>query len=140
LSAQCLYPFDGTFEYRQNVIPVLFQKNSKQHDPSDLLQRWRNGTDYIFSEWKDDIDELASFLKTNDADGVKTIHIFFPHDPDASSQVSTHIVINASGFSEGFGAFQKGARSASIVLPKSAVHFANRNDVGQYLRYCMRPR
>jgi hypothetical protein len=71
-----LIPFDGTFEYRQNVIPVLFQKNSKQHDPSDLLQRWRNGTDYIFSEWKDVIDELASFLKTNDADGVKTTYPF----------------------------------------------------------------
>jgi hypothetical protein len=102
-----LIPFDGTFEYRQNLIPVLFQKNRKQDDPSDLLQRWRNGTDYIFSEWKDDIDELASFLQANDADGVKIIHIFFPHDPDASSQVSTHIVINVSGFSEGFGAFQK---------------------------------
>jgi hypothetical protein len=106
-----LIPFDGTFEYRQNVIPVLFQKNSKQHDPSDLLQRWRNGTDYVFSEWKDDIDELASFLKTNDADGVKTIHIFFPRDPDASSQVSTHTAINVSGFSDGFGAFRMACSS-----------------------------
>jgi hypothetical protein len=102
-----LIPFDGTFEYRQNVIPVLFQKNSKQHDPFGLLQRWKNGTDYMFLESKDDVDELASFLKTNDADGVKTIHIFFPHDPDASYQVSTHIAINVSGFSDGFGAFQK---------------------------------
>ena len=102
-----LIPFDGTFEYRQNVIPVLFQKNSKQHDPFGLLQRWKNGTDYMFLELKDDVDELASFLKTNDADGVETIHIFFPHDPDASSQVSTHMVIKVSGFSDGFGTFQK---------------------------------
>ena len=102
-----LIPFDGTFEYRQNVILVLFQKNAKEHDPSDLLQRWRNGTDYIFSESKDDIDELASFLKTNDADGEQTIHIFFPHDLDATPQVLNHIAINVSGFSDGFGAFQK---------------------------------
>ena len=26
---------------------------------------------------KDEVDELGSFLKTNDADGVKSIHIFF---------------------------------------------------------------
>jgi hypothetical protein len=34
----------------------------------------------MFLESKDEVDELASFLKTNDADGVETIHIFFPHD------------------------------------------------------------
>jgi hypothetical protein len=101
-----LVPFDGTFEYRQSVIPVLFQENSKQYDPSDLLQRWRNGIDYIFLESKNDVDELASFLKANDADGVKAVHIFFPHDLDVSSQVSNHIVINVSGFSDGSGAFQ----------------------------------
>ena len=37
----------------------------------------------MFLEAKNDVDELASFLKTNDADGVETIHIFFPHDLDA---------------------------------------------------------
>jgi hypothetical protein len=108
IAGAILIPFDGTFEYRQNEIPVLFQKNGEQYDRSDLLQRWKNGGDYIFLESKDDVDELASFLKTNDADGVKTIHIFFPHDLDVSSQISNHIVINVSGFSDGFDAFQTG--------------------------------
>jgi hypothetical protein len=102
-----LIPFDGTLEYRQNVIPVLFQKDTEQNDPSGLLQRWKNGTDYIFLESQEDVDELASFLKTNDADGVKALNIFFPHDLDATAQVSTHIVIGVTGFSDGFGAFQK---------------------------------
>jgi hypothetical protein len=101
-----LIPFDGTLKYRQNMIPVLFQKNTDQNDPSDLLQQWKNGADYIFLESKEDIDELGSFLKTNDAEGVKAVHIFFPHDLDATPQVSTHIAISVSGFSDGFGAFQ----------------------------------
>src|ERR1700730_5701232 len=43
-----LMPFDGTFENKQHVIPVLIQKRSDQYDPSDLLQKWKNGTEYIF--------------------------------------------------------------------------------------------
>jgi hypothetical protein len=102
-----LIPFDGTFGSRKNIIPVLFQKNNGQYDSSNLLQRWKNGTDYMFLEAKNDVNELALFLKTNDTDGVETIHIFFPHDLDATPQVSNHIAINVSGFSDGFGAFQK---------------------------------
>jgi hypothetical protein len=101
-----LIPFDGTFESRKNVIPVLFQKNGERYDPSDLLQRWNNGTDYMFLEPKDDVDELASFLMTHDNNSVKTIHIFFPHGLDVSSQVSNHVVVKVSGFSDGFRAFQ----------------------------------
>ena len=57
-----LIPFDGTFQNDQEVIPVLIQKNADQYvDPSDLLQNWKNGTEYIFLEAKDDVDELASF-------------------------------------------------------------------------------
>jgi hypothetical protein len=101
-----LIPFDGTFENRQSVIPVLIQRNDDQYDPSDLLQHWKNGTEYIFLESKDDVDELASFLKASDGDGAKTIHIFFPNDLDASPQIGSHIAIKVSGFSDGFSAFQ----------------------------------
>ena len=96
-----LIPFDGTFENRQNVIPVLFQKNTGQYDTSNLLQRWKNGTDYMFLEAKNDVDELASFLKTNDADGVKTIHIFFPHDLDASLKYQITSLLMFRGFPMG---------------------------------------
>jgi hypothetical protein len=39
IAGAILIPFDGTFEYRQNEIPVLFQKNGEQYDRFDLLQR-----------------------------------------------------------------------------------------------------
>ena len=72
-----LIPVDGTFENRQRVIPVLIQKNKNQYDPSDLLQHWKNGTEYIFVESADDVDKLTSFLKANEMDGVKSMHFFF---------------------------------------------------------------
>jgi hypothetical protein len=101
-----LIPFDGTFQSPQDVIPVLIQRGTD--NPSNLLQRWKNGADYIFLESKDDIDGLASFLKANEMNGAKSVHFFFQNDLDAGPQISNHITINVSGFSVGFGAFQAG--------------------------------
>ena len=101
-----LIPFDGTFETKENVIPVLIQKSADQFDASDLSQKWQNGTEYIFLESKDDVDKLASFLKANETDGVKSAHFFFPSGSNAGRQMLNHIAINVSGFSDGFGAFQ----------------------------------
>ena len=102
-----LMPVDGTFENRQRIIPVLIQKDKDRYDPSDLVQHWNNGTEYIFLDSNDDADRLASFLKANEADGVKSAHFFFPNDTDAGSQIANHIVVDLAGFSDGFGAFQK---------------------------------
>jgi hypothetical protein len=104
--AVILIPFDGTFENKRGMIPVLIQKNGNEFDSSDLSQKWKNGTEYIFSESEVDINELASFLKANEANGVRSVHFFFPNDPGSGPKISNHIAINVSGFSNGFGAFQ----------------------------------
>jgi hypothetical protein len=104
--AVILIPFDGTFENKRGAVPVSIQKSADQFDSSDLSQKWANGTEYIYSESEDDVDEFASFLKTNDANGVKSVHFFFPNDVGSGPQISNHIAINVSGFSDGFGAFQ----------------------------------
>jgi len=101
-----LIPVDGTFENRQRIIPVLIQKNKDQYDPSDLLQHWNNGTEYIFVESKDDADKLALFLRANEADRVKSVHFFFPNDSDAGPQIANHVVVDVSRFSDGFAAFK----------------------------------
>jgi len=102
-----LIPFDGTFENRHRIIPVLIQKNKDRYDPSDLVQHWNNGTEYIFLESNDDADKLASFLKANEADGVNSVHFFFPNDTEDGYKIANHIVVDLAGFSDGFGAFQK---------------------------------
>jgi hypothetical protein len=101
-----LIPVDGTFENRQRIIPVLIQKNKDRYDPSDLVQHWNNGTEYIFLESNDGADKLASFLKANEADGVKSVHFFFPNDSDAGPQIANHVVVDVSRFSDGFAAFK----------------------------------
>ena len=108
-----LIPFDGTFQSDQEVIPVLIQKNADQYvGPSDLLQKWKNGAEYIFLEAKDDVEELASFMKANEMDGAKSVHFVFANSPPEGPQASNHIAINLSGFSNGFDAFLKACASS----------------------------
>ena len=102
-----LIPLDGTFTSRQEAIPVAVQKTEKHSDQSDLMQRWENGGDYVFLESSDEQEELASYLKDREAEGVKSVHFYFPNDLDASTQTSNHVVIDLSGFSSGVAAFKK---------------------------------
>jgi hypothetical protein len=103
--AVLLIPLDGTFKNRQNSIPVVIQKVEEQSDASDLMQRWENGSDYIFLESPDEQEELASYLKDREAEGVKSAHFYFPNDLDASRQTTNHMVIDLAGFSAGVAAF-----------------------------------
>jgi len=98
-------------ENDQDVIPVLIQKNADRYDPSDLLQNWKNGTEYIFVESKDDVDELASFMKANEMDGAQSVHFVFANSPHEGHQTSNRVAINVSGFSKGFDAFQMACAS-----------------------------
>src|SRR6476620_1516835 len=87
-----LIPFDGTFQSDQEVIPVLIQRNADRYvDPSDLLQNWKNGAEYIFMESKDDVNELASIMKANEIDGTKSVHFVFANGPPEGPQTTNHI-------------------------------------------------
>ena len=102
-----LIPFEGKFQNSQAIIPLVIQKDSNQYDPSDLLQHWQNAGDYIFVQSKDEVDELASYLKAREAEGAKSVDLYFPNDLDAGPQIANHIAVKLSGFSEGFEALQK---------------------------------
>jgi hypothetical protein len=103
--AVLLMPLDGTFKNRQTSIPVVVQKTEMQSDSSDLMQRWENGADYIFLESPDAQEALASYLKDREAEGVKSVHFYFPNDLDTSTQTTNHMVIDLAGFSSGVAAF-----------------------------------
>ena len=103
--AVLLMPLDGTFKNRQTSIPVVVQKTEMQSDSSDLMQRWENGADYIFLESPDEQEKLASYLKDREAEGVKSVHFYFPNDLDTSAQTINHMVIDLAGFSSGVAAF-----------------------------------
>ena len=105
-----LVPFDGTFENWRDVVPVLIRRGSD--NPFDLLQKWKNGNEYIFLDTKDEVRELASFLKAEETDSEKSTNFYFPKDADANLQNANHIVIDVSGFPDGFSTFQKTCASA----------------------------
>ena len=103
--AVLLIPLDGTFTSRHKATPVTIQKIEDQSGPSDVMQRWENGPGYILLESPDEQEELASYLKDREAEGVKSVHVFFPNDLDASTQTTNHMVVDVSGFSSGVAAF-----------------------------------
>ena len=88
--AVLLIPLDRIFASRHEAIPVAVQKIEEKSDQSDLMQRWENGRGYIFLESPDEQEELAIYLKDREAEGVKSIHFYFPNDLDASRQATNH--------------------------------------------------
>ena len=107
-----LIPFDWLFKNQNEIVRVLIEKNDDELEQSDLLQQWHNvANDYIFSISKPDVEELTSFIRAREAEGVRAIHFFIPNDSEDGPQSSLHIPIGVLGFSEGFKAFQKACAS-----------------------------
>jgi hypothetical protein len=61
------------------------------------MQRWENRPGYIFLESPDEQEELASYLKDREAEGVKSVYFYFANDLDASTQTTNHMVVDVAG-------------------------------------------
>ena len=106
-----LVPFDGTFENRQDPIPVTIQKKSDVYDRPDLLQKWKNGNEFLFLEVPDDVADLVTLLKAKDAGSDRSIHFYFPNG-SADQQTTNHITIDSSEFASKFEEFEKSCNSS----------------------------
>jgi hypothetical protein len=102
----------GHSKTEQESIPLAIQKSEDGYDPSDLLQRWENEGEYIFSEIPGEQEDLTSYLKERESEGVKSVHFYFPNDLDATTPTTNHLVIDLSGFSSGLAAFKKQCEKA----------------------------
>ena len=102
-----LAPSPGTFKSQQETISVAIQKTEDEFDSSDLLQTWENKGEYIFSEIPGEKEDLTSYLKDREAEGIKPVHFYFPNDLDAGTGATNHIVIDLSGFSKGLQHFKQ---------------------------------
>jgi hypothetical protein len=100
-----LMPLDRTSASRHEAIPVAIRKIEEKSDQSDLMQRWEKGPGYIFLESPDEQEELATYLKGREAEGVKSVHFYFPNDLEEGMQATNHIIIEVPGFSGGVAAF-----------------------------------
>jgi hypothetical protein len=110
--AVLLILLDGTFTTRHGPIPIAIRKIEEKSDQSDLMQRWQNGPGYVFLQPPDEQEELALYLKDREAEGVKSVHFYFPNALDASTRTTNHISTDLVGFSDGVAAFTKRCEQA----------------------------
>jgi hypothetical protein len=111
IAGAMLLPLNGTFEDRQDSIPVSIQKKSDEFGQSDLLQKWKNGSEFLFSDVKDDVADLIALLKERDREADRSVHFYFPNGLDNGQQTSNHIVVDASGFATKFEEFENDCTS-----------------------------
>ena len=105
-------PSPGTFRNQQETVSVAVQRTENDFDSSDLLQQWDNEGDYIFAERPDELDKFTSYLKAQEADGIKSVNFHFPNDLVTGAGTTNQVVIDLSGFSKGMRHFQKECEKA----------------------------
>ena len=106
-----LIPFEGTYNNQQRDVLVLVEKTLHGITPSDLSQKWHNGFKYIFLNDQDLLDELVTYLKTNELNGTKSVHFLFSGDFNGKSDILNHVEITLSGFSDGFSVLNTACKS-----------------------------
>jgi hypothetical protein len=104
-------PFDGTFETHQDPIPMSIQRRSDEIGPSDLFQKWKNGSEFLSSDVPEDFADLIALLKEKDTDSDESVHFYFPSGLDNDQQTSDDIVVDASGFATKFEEFESDCTS-----------------------------
>jgi len=100
-------PSPGTFKNQQETVSVAVQRTKNDFDSSDLLQQWDNEGVYIFAEQPDEVDKFTSYLKAQEADGIKSVYFYFPNDLVTGAGKTNQVVIDLSGFSKGMQHFEK---------------------------------
>ena len=105
-------PSPGTFQNQQETVSVAVQRTENDFDSSDLLQQWDNEGDYIFAERPDELDKFTSYLKAQEADGIKSVNFYFPNDLVTGAGTTNQVVIDLSGFSKGMQHFEKACKQA----------------------------
>jgi hypothetical protein len=100
-------PSPGKFQNQQETVSVAVQRTENNFGSSDLLQQWDNEGNYVFEERPDELDKFTSYLKAQEADGIKSVNFYFPNDLVTGGGTTNQVVIDLSGFSRGLGAFKK---------------------------------
>ena len=107
-------PSPGKFQNQQETVSVAVQRTENNFNSSDLLQQWDNEGNYVFEERPDELDKFTSYLKAQEADGIKSVNFYFPSALVTGGGTTNQVVIDLSGFSRGLGAFKKKCGDAQV--------------------------
>ena len=58
------------------------------------------------------MDKFTSYLKGQEADGIKSVQFYFPNDLVTGPGTTNQVVIDLSGFSKGMQHFEKECEKA----------------------------
>ena len=94
-------------EINRKQFPLRSKNGKRLGLHPDLLQQWDNEGDYIFAEQPDELDKFTSYLKAQEADGIKSVYFYFPNDLVTGAGKTNQVVIDLSGFSKGMQHFEK---------------------------------
>ena len=100
-------PRPRTFQNQQETVSAAVQRTENDFDSSDLLRQWDNEGENIFAERPDELDKFTSYLKAQEADGIKSVNFHFPNDLVTGAGTTNQVVIDLSGFSKGMQRFEK---------------------------------
>jgi hypothetical protein len=101
-----LFPFQGTYDNRQQDVPVLIEPEHNAPDSTSLGQKWINGFNYIYLN-QPEVGKLVQYLKQSEKDGVESVNVFFSGDFNGHTEKLLKVVVELSGFTDGFVAFAK---------------------------------
>ena len=101
-----LFPFQGTYDNQQQDVPVLIEPEHNATDSNSLVQKWINGFNYIYLN-QPEVGKLVKYLKQSEEDGVQSVNVLFSGDFNGHTEKLLKVVVELSGFSEGFVAFVK---------------------------------
>lgn len=105
-----LIPFGGSYKNQQRHVSVLVQKSADTLTESDLSQKWQNGFKYIFSNDPNAVEDLITYFKINEYNGIDFAHFLFSGDFNEKSDALNHVALSLSGFSKGFETLNKTCR------------------------------
>lgn len=59
-----------------------------------------------------EVGKFTSYLKGQEADGIKSVHFYFPNDLVTGAGTTNQVVIDLSGFSKGMQHFENKCKQA----------------------------
>ena len=101
-----LLPFQGTYDNQQQDVSVLIEPGRNATDRVSLAQKWINGFNYIYLK-QPEVGKLVQYLKQSEKDGVQSVNVLFSGDFEGHTEKLLKVVVELSGFSDGFVAFGK---------------------------------
>jgi hypothetical protein len=85
-----LVPSDGTLESDHDRIPLLILRQADDIGRFDLSQKWRNASDFFFTDSSEDLSDLVTLLMDKRTDADTSVHFRFTGGSNGQQRCEPH--------------------------------------------------